>query len=267
MQDLENKSNTFKNYLYVHTNDVMCRYQGYAVRSLEPIMVFAQLYVVHKACVNDNGKLLVGCNIVAAEDGEKSMMYYSWHMEMFRILYEHYSSVNTSLHAGELTMGLVRPEHLTYHIRHAVLNGLARRIGHGVDMPFEEENGFLHIMQINNTPVEINLTSNEFILGVKGSEHPIMLYHNAGVPIIISTDDPGILRTSLTEQYTLATLRYGFSYVEIKQFVYNSIKYAFLTGKEKEDLITELKIHFDRFEEKYEKSSQQPEERCAETTD
>lgn len=99
--------------------------------------------------------------------------------------------------------------------------------------------------------VEINLTSNEFILGVKDSEHPIMLYHNAGIPIIISTDDPGILRTSLTEQYVLATLRYGFSYNEIKQFVYNSIEYAFLTGTEKKDLIAELHKLFYEFEENY----------------
>lgn len=251
VQDLENKSNTFKNYLDVHTNDVMCCYQGYAVRGLEPIMVFAQLYVVYKACVKDNGKLLVGCNIVAAEDSEKSMMYYSWHMEMFGMLYEHYSSVKTSLHAGELTMGLVRPEHLTYHISQAVLKGSACRIGHGVDMPFEEDSGFLHIMQINNTPVEINLTSNEFILGVKDSEHPITLYHKAGIPIIISTDDPGILRTSLTEQYTLAALRYGFSYNEIKQFVYNSIKYAFLTETDKDALNTKLDNLFIEFEDNY----------------
>ena len=100
-------------------------------------------------------------------------------------------------------------------------------------------------------PVEINLTSNEFILGVKGSEHPIMLYHHAGVPVIISTDDPGILRTSLTEQYVLATLRYGFSYRELKLFVYNSIKYAFLTEKDKENMFAKLNNLFDEFEENY----------------
>lgn len=78
-----------------------------------------------------------------------------------------------------------------------------------------------------------------------------MLYHNAGVPIIISTDDPGILRTSLTEQYTLAALRYGFSYNEIKQFVYNSIKYAFLTETDKDALNTKLDNLFIEFEEDY----------------
>ena len=76
-----------------------------------------------------------------------------------------------------------------------------------------------------------------------------MLYHKAGVPLIISTDDPGILRTSLTEQYTLAVLRYGFSYKEIKDIVYNSIKYAFLSEDEKIDQLKSLDILFNTFEE------------------
>lgn len=99
-------------------------------------------------------------------------------------------------------------------------------------------------------PVEINLTSNEFILGVKGSEHPVSLYHQAGVPVIISTDDPGILRTSLTEQYTLAVVRYGFSYEEIKSFVLNSITYAFLADDDKTELINKFNDLLAEFERK-----------------
>lgn len=270
---LDKKSETFESH-FIRGGKIVCRYQGYAVRNLEPIMVFAQMYVVFNACLKENwGNLLTGCNIVAAENGEKSMMYYMAHMLMFAVLKDHFKEqnkfVNVSLHAGELTLGLVRPEHLTYHIQRAADLHIANRIGHGVDLPFEEvdNNNVIYYMKEYDMAVEINLTSNEFILGVKGSEHPIMLYHNAGVPIIISTDDPGILRTSLTEQYTLATLRYGFSYSEIKQFVHNSIKYAFLTDKEKQDLFTELRMHFNSFEKKYEKLFRQPEERCAETTD
>lgn len=229
IRQLDKKSNKGS-----HT--VLCRYQGYASRSGEPLKVFAQLYVVYKGCIKDSDKLLVGCNIVAAENGEKSMLYYRLHMEMFNLLAANFPNVPTSLHAGELTLGLVRPEHLKYHITQAVNYGKAHRIGHGVDIPFESwdmlvkegSSDILRVMKDNQIPVEINLTSNEFILGVKESEHPIMLYYKADIPIIISSDDPGILRTSLTEQYVLATLRYGFSYNEIKQFIRNSIKYSFL---------------------------------------
>lgn len=242
----------------VDTSNVVCRYQGYSSRGSEPLKVFAQLYVVHKACAKDSDNLLVGCNIVAAENGEKSMLYYRLHMEMFAALATKFSTVKTSLHAGELTLGLGRPEHLTYHIRQAVKTAQAHRIGHGVDLPFEQDSDeLLKVMQENEIPVEINLTSNEFILGVKDTEHPITLYHKAGIPIIISTDDPGILRTSLTEQYTLAALRYGFSYKEIKEFVKNSITYSFLPDhQEKEDNkkyeeMEKLKELFTEFEKKF----------------
>lgn len=99
-------------------------------------------------------------------------------------------------------------------------------------------------------PVEINLTSNEFILGVKDSEHPVALYYKAGVPVILCTDDPGILRISLTEQYTLAVLRYGFSYEEIKSFVLNSITYAFLVDDDKTELIKKVNDLLAEFERK-----------------
>lgn len=253
VHDLDERSNTLKNHLGVDTKNLVCRYQGYSSRGGEPLKVFAQLYVVHKACAEESNNLLVGCNIVAAENGEKSMLYYRLHMEMFAALATKFPKVPTSLHAGELTLGLGRPEHLTYHIGQAVNTAKAHRIGHGVDLPFESDyNTILGLMSSKKSPipVEINLTSNEFILGVKDSEHPIKLYHKAGVPIIISTDDPGILRTSLTEQYALATLRYGFSYEEIKLFVQNSITYAFLADADKAELIKQVNDLLAEFERK-----------------
>lgn len=266
---LEKKSNEFHIHLGCDVKDVVCRYQGYASRGGEPVKVFAQLYIVQKACEKDKGKLLTGCNLVAAENGEKSMLYFKLQMTMFAVLNEKSDSTfNIALHAGELTLGLVRPEHLTYHIGQSIRSANPRRIGHGVDIPFESDyEWILEVMKKNPIPVEINLTSNEFILGVKGSEHPIMLYHYAGVPIIISTDDPGILRTSLTEQYVLATLRYGFSYRELKLFVYNSIKYAFLTEKDKENMFAKLNNLFDEFEENYLITYQFAKERCVDSVD
>ena len=252
VRDLDKQSNPSKNHLGVDTENLVCRYQGYSSRGGEPLKVFAQLYVVHKACAEESNNLLVGCNIVAAENGEKSMLYYRLHMEMFAALATKFPKVPTSLHAGELTLGLGRPEHLTYHIGRAVDTAKAHRIGHGVDLPFEQDSDeLLKVMQENKIPVEINLTSNEFILGVKNSEHPISLYHKAEVPLLLCTDDPGILRTSLTEQYTLAALRYGFSYGEMRQFAFNAISYSFLSDDDKQTLSTQLNDLFTDFEKKF----------------
>ncbi|SRR5579883_1020590 len=79
--------------------------------------------------------------------------------------------------------------------------------------------------------VEINLTSNAEILGIEGDKHPLPLYMQFNVPVALSTDDEGVLRTSLTEQYQRAILTYHFSYPTIKNLVRNSIYYSFLPGK------------------------------------
>lgn len=138
---------------------------------------------------------------------------------------------------------------MRHHIREAVFVAGANRIGHGVDVAFEQNSiSLLDTMRLRQIPVEINLTSNEFILGVKGDLHPFMLYRQAGVPVILSTDDPGILRTNLTQQYVLATMRYGLSYYEIKQIVRNSIHFAFIPKEVKERLTQKVEAQFATFE-------------------
>jgi len=222
----------------VSESDVMMKLQGYASRNSEPLVVLAQLYIVHKA-MQERPDVIVGCNIVAAENSENSMQYYMAHMIMFSELGEMFFNAvgkrpNTSLHAGELTMGLIRPEHLTYHITGAVMTAGAKRIGHGVDIVFEHDSACLmKVMREKHIAVEINLTSNEFILGVKGDTHPFALYKDRGVPVVISTDDPGILRTSITDEFTHAVYRYDLSYSELKSIVSNSIEYSFLNDDDK----------------------------------
>jgi adenosine deaminase/adenosine deaminase CECR1 len=99
-------------------------------------------------------------------------------------------------------------------------------------------------------PIEINLVSNEFILKVKDNRHPLTLYKEFGVPIVISTDDAGILRTNMTEQYVLLAKRYkDITYEDIKKFVYNSINYSFIKENSvKKQLVKNLDSRFKSFE-------------------
>jgi adenosine deaminase len=78
--------------------------------------------------------------------------------------------------------------------------------------------------------VEINLTSNDVILGVSGAEHPLPLYGKFGVPVALSTDDEGVSRIDLTHEYVRAVETYGFTYPELKQMVRASIEHSFLPG-------------------------------------
>ena len=225
------------------------RFQAYAVRTAAPDKVFETLYSCFDAVARDKSTLLVGVNIVAPENNFIAMRDYWLHMQMFRFLKRMFPTVKTDMHAGELCMGMVKPQDLTYHIYDAVFMANANRIGHGVDIPYETQSPeTVHKMKADSIAVEINLSSNEFILGVKGNDHPVNLYYDAGVPIVISTDDMGVSRNNLTSQYVLVASRYHFSYKQIKSFVFNSIAYSFLKPAEKLALKEKLTKRFEAFE-------------------
>jgi adenosine deaminase len=225
------------------------RFQSYSPRTIPAAKVFATLFGAFDAAERDKSAVLVGVNIVAPENDLVSMRDYWLHMQMFRFLKRKFPSVKTAMHAGELCLGMVKPQDLTYHIYDAVFIAGANRIGHGVDIPYETQAPqILQKMKSDSIPVEINLSSNEFILGIKGEDHPINLYYDAGVPIVISTDDPGVSRNNLSYEYVLLASGYHFSYKQIKSFVFNSIKYSFLKENEKAALETKLSARFEAFE-------------------
>ncbi len=225
------------------------RYQNYVVRVLDPLTVFRSLVVAFESA--ESSPLVVGVNIVAPENHQTSMSDYWLHMQMYKFCHDKYPDVQYAMHAGELVLGMVQPEELTWHISEAVYTAGAKRIGHGVDIPHEADAyDLLRYMAEKKIAVEINLVSNEFILKIKNDHHPISLYRQFGVPIVISTDDAGVLRTNMTEQYVLLSKRYpDLKYGDIKRFVFNSIDYSFIEEEDvKEKLRKDLKQRFRKFE-------------------
>ncbi len=232
--------------LEIDDEHFVMRYQNYVLRIKPPAQVFTDMALSFASAQAE--RLIVGVNIVAPEDHAVSMQDYALHMLFFRFLRQRYPTVKCALHAGELTLGLVKPEDLTWHIAQAVFVAGANRIGHGVDIPYEKP-GLLAYMAEKGIPVEINLSSNAFILGIKPQEHPISLYRRAGVPLVLSTDDAGVLRGNLTEEYVLLYRHQPVSYRELKQLAYNAIRYSFIEEQQiKERLLEMLRIQFAAFE-------------------
>jgi adenosine deaminase len=223
------------------------RYQTYVLRLLGPSQVFSSMLAGFKAAQKD--PKIVGVNIVGQESQMVSMRDYALHMQMFRFLKSVYPTVKVALHAGELALGDVPPEDLGYHIDQAVNVAGANRIGHGVDLAHENNViGLMKTMRDRDIPVEINLTSNAFINGVKGENHPITLIRHYGVPYVISTDDAGVTRHNLANEYVLFASRYKPGYAEVKKAAYSSIRYSFLAAADKTRLTRQLDTRFARFE-------------------
>jgi adenosine deaminase/adenosine deaminase CECR1 len=223
------------------------RYQTYVLRLLNPSQVFSSMVAGFKAASSSDR--IVGVNIVGQESQAVSMRDYTLHMKMFRFLKSVYPNVKVALHAGELALGDVPPEGLQFHIDQALALGHANRIGHGIDLAHEANVvGIMKTMREKDIPVEINLTSNGFINGVRGENHPVTLYRKYGVPYVISTDDAGVTRHNLANEYVLFASRYKPGYAELKKASYNSIRYSFMSPADKSRLTRQLDQRFRQFE-------------------
>ncbi|MHB1191733.1 MAG: adenosine deaminase family protein [Longimicrobiales bacterium] len=205
------------------------RYLYQVLRAFPTEMVFAQILAGFELAQRD--RRFVGFNLVQPEDDRVAMGDYSLHMRIIAFLRELYPEVPVALHAGELAPGLVPPEGLRFHIHEAVGVAGARRIGHGVDVLYENDpDALLRLMAQRRVLVEINLTSNDVILGVTGARHPLRTYLAYRVPVALSTDDEGVSRSEMSLEYRKAVEEQGVDYRTLKAMARNSLEYAFVEG-------------------------------------
>ncbi len=208
---------------------VTVRYQVSALRDQPPGYVFGQLALGFALAQAD--PRYVGVNIVAPEDMPVPRRDFDLHMAMYRYLAARYPTVKHSLHAGELALGMVPPADLRDHIRKSIEVASASRIGHGTDIAYEADApAILARMARDRIAVEVSLSSADTILGVLGRDHPLALYRAAGVPFVLSTDDEGVSRSDMTNEYLRAVTEQGLHYADLKQAARASLEYAFLSG-------------------------------------
>lgn len=208
---------------------VQIRYLYQVLRGLPKQIVFAQTLLGFETASAD--PRVVGINYVMPEDGYTSMSDYALQMRVVAFLHNLYPKVHISLHAGELAPGLVPPDGLCCHIRLAVEEAHAERIGHGVDVMYEDRPyDLLKEMAQRHIMVEINLTSNDVILRISGKDHPLPIYRRFGVPVALSTDDEGVSRIDITHEYVRVVETFGLRYLDLKQMVRTGMEHSFLPG-------------------------------------
>ena len=89
----------------------------------------------------------------------------------------------------------------------------AERIGHGISAI--DDPALMRHLRERDIPLEICITSN-LVTGVvkRVEDHPVRRLFDAGVPIMLNTDDPAMFGCTLVGEYELAKDEFGFSEME-----------------------------------------------------
>jgi aminodeoxyfutalosine deaminase len=138
-----------------------------------------------------------------------------WFTEVFQ--FARRAGLRLTAHAGEGTS----PQSVW-----AALELGAERIGHGISAI--DDPALLRHLRDRDIPLEVSITSN-LVTGVvkRLEDHPVRRLFDAGVPIVLNTDDPAMFGCTLVGEYRLAARQFGFSEAELRAIAENGFKYAF----------------------------------------
>jgi len=137
-----------------------------------------------------------------------------WFTEVFA--FARGAGLHLTAHAGEGT----HPQSIW-----AALELGAERIGHGIAAAGDR--ALLRHLRERDIPLEVCITSN-LVTGVvkRIEEHPVRQLFDAGVPIVLNTDDPAMFGCTLVGEYRLAAARFVFSEAELRGIAENGFRYG-----------------------------------------
>lgn len=240
--------------LYCNTPDadagckVTVRFIHESLRTNPPEKVFAQLifafYLAQQHLESDN-PLVLGINIVGAEDNYIARRDYELHMEMISFLKNsgQYPLASITLHAGEMTKQVGSFRETSHSLTEAITTVAPKRIGHGASLAEQYcailssafqtcSEQLASLMNQYNMALEAPYVSNELLLNTDKDTHPLPLYLKYNVPVVLATDDPGILKTDMTTQFVDTAYLYdAITFTQLLTITRNSLEYSFLPGK------------------------------------
>jgi len=155
----------------------------------------------------------------------------AWFTEVYR--FARAKGLRLTAHAGETT----GPESIWGALRLG-----AERIGHGIRAV--DDAALVRHLRDENIPLEICISSNVATGAVPSlAAHPVRRLHDAGVPIILNTDDPGLFGTTLEQEYDLAAREFRFSKGELARIAENGFRYAFARTTSEPPVVTKTGQH------------------------
>ena len=189
-----------------------------ALRHLEPRVseTLAELAVAYR----DRG--VVGFDLAGGEAGHPA----SRHAAAFDHARKH--DLACTCHAGEGDGAS--------SVREALHSCCANRIGHGTRLI--EDRSLMDYVNDRRVPVEICITSNVQTRATQSyATHPVRQYFDAGLNVVLNTDNRLMSGISLTDEYENAHKHFGFSFDELARMALNGFESAFIHQKDREHLV------------------------------
>jgi adenosine deaminase len=122
-------------------------------------------------------------------------------------------------------------------VREAVQACCAHRVGHGTRL-FEDPS-LMDFVNDRRIPVEICLTSNVQTRATQSYRtHPLRRYFDAGLNVVLNTDNRLMSATTLTDEYAHAARHLDFSFAELSTMALNGFDSAFMHHQERQGFIT-----------------------------
>jgi adenosine deaminase len=173
-----------------------------------------------------NGRGIVGLDLAGNEAEFSSVPFLGVFKEA------HQAGLKLTVHAGEWAGAA--------NVQEALETLHAERIGHGVRVL--EDPNTVALARERGTAFEVCVTSN-FQTGVVPSlqEHPVLDMLNAGLNVILGTDDPSISQITLSDEYQRACEELGMERKQLKERILAGARASFLPEAEGEALMVQLR--------------------------
>ncbi|GAB2452302.1 adenosine deaminase [Conyzicola lurida] len=202
---------------------------------------------IAELAVRHHGKGVAGFDIAGAEDGFPASRL----ADAFDLLARNF--VPVTVHAGEADS--------LDSIKSALFDGRALRIGHGVrvaediNTQSEDDEG----MYVTLGPVaewikdrqialelapSSNLQTNAW--GTELSDHPFDLLYQLGFRVTVNVDNRLMSATSLSRELFLLAEEFGYGLDDLAQFQLNAAAASFLPLDDRDDLIEQILVAFER---------------------
>ena len=197
------------------------------IRSMAPgvSLELAELAVAFR------GRGVVGFDLAGGEAGHPAAA----HQHAFA--HAHLHDLACTCHAGEGD----GPE----SVRQALHTCCADRIGHGTRI-FEDP-PLLDYVNDRRVPIEVCLTSNiQTRAAASYGAHPLRLYYDRGLNVVLNTDNRLMSGTTLTDEYAHASRHLGFSFDELARMALNGFESAFLPFDQRRALVADAERELSR---------------------